>query len=176
MQSISDCTLLFSSSSPPATPTLTVDTTSEIDSDLEEVVLMPFSLDSPTKGSDADTTVTSANSKLTDLFDATTRPCSVASTLSLSAAVPSGLVFDNLFTSSRSVSAILAILDDIDSDEASDLHRLSLLATMPCTHFADFVPARFGPEKTSAPRPFLTGVDHPRAAPATKATVVFGPF
>lgn len=44
-----------------------------------------------------------------------------ARTLSLSAAAPSeSLVFDNLFTSSRSASAIIAILDDIDNDEASN--------------------------------------------------------
>ncbi|TCD64965.1 hypothetical protein EIP91_003378 [Steccherinum ochraceum] len=173
MQSVSDCALLFNSFSAPPTPSLASDTTSDVDSDLEEVVLVPFSLASPTRTSFATTAAT--DPKLADLFDATTRPFSFASTSSASSA--SDLAFDNTFASSCSAPAIVAILKDLDNEEVgSRLHRLSLLANIPCTHFADFVPPRYGSEKTSTPRPFLTGVDHPRVSPAAKATVVHGFF
>ncbi|TCD64960.1 hypothetical protein EIP91_003373 [Steccherinum ochraceum] len=116
-----------------------------------------------------------ADPKLADLFDATTRPFSFASTSSASSA--SDLAFDDSFASSCSAPAIVAILNNIDNEDVgSRLHRLSLLANIPCTHFADFVPPRYGLQKTSTPRPFLTGVDQPRAAPAAKATVVHGFF
>ncbi|TCD62576.1 hypothetical protein EIP91_006726 [Steccherinum ochraceum] len=173
MQSVSDCALLFNSFSAPPTPSLASNTTSDVDSDLEEVVLVPFSLASPTRASFATTAAT--DPKLADLFDATTRPFSFASTSSASTAPD--LAFDNSFASSCSAPAIVAILKNIDNEEVgSRLHRLSLLANIPCTHFADFVPPRCGPEKTPTPRPFLTGVDQPRAVPAAKATVVHGFF
>ncbi|TCD66712.1 hypothetical protein EIP91_001005 [Steccherinum ochraceum] len=172
MRSFFNCEQAGSSSTPPA---LANNITWEVDSDLEEVILMPFSLSSSATSALC-TTTPYPNSK--PVFGTASPPYSATTTQpAANDSTSTDLPLSAGLASSVSVPTILAILNDITDDAASTrLHCLSVLATfMRRKQFIDSVPPRFGAEKTST-RPFLTGVNQSRSAPPTKATVVYGHF